>query len=305
MSLFLITLPIFLLIALGYVLRMFRTITRDSIHSLNNFVYYISLPAIILVSFWSIDWFDADTRSVLFMNTTAVVGFAGVLFLFLKILPLKKRTKAGLFVASLVGNTVYMGFPIGQRALGDGIYDVFLAAATPHLVIGIAVSVLAIEWYLLRSHSPIRYVKDFVFNPLIMALVAGILLSVSQVSGEIIEILKQSLGMLAATASPIALVTLGAFLYGVFEFRLAGLALIASILKLTALPLAVFGVGHLFSLESAMISASVLAAAMPTAVTSFVIAEKYNAMPRLVASTLFMSTAFSLITITVALFLLS
>ncbi len=285
-------------------MRMFRAITRDSIHSLNNFVYYISLPAIILVSFWGIDWFDADTRSVLMMNTAAVVGFAIALFLFLKLLPLRKRTKAGLFVAALVGNTVYMGFPIGQRALGDGIYDIFLAAATPHLVIGIAVSVLAIEWYLIRAHNPIRYVKDFVMNPLILALVAGILLSVSQISGGIVEIVKQSISMLATTASPIALVTLGAFLYGVFELRLARLSLIASVLKLIVLPFVVFGVGHMFSLEPAMISASVLAAAMPTAVTSFVIAEKYDAMPKLVASTLFMSTSISLVTITVVLFLL-
>ena len=301
MSLLFITAPIFLLIALGYVLRSFRGITRRGIHTLNNFVYFISLPAVILISFWGIDWFDGDTRTVLLMNTVAVGAFAvGLLFL-LSLLPFAKKTKAGIFVAALVGNTVYMGFPIGERALSGDVYDIFLAAATPHLVIGIAISVLAIEWFVLRSHNPIRYVRDFCLNPLILALVGGIALSVANVSGEVVELIKQPITMLAATASPIALVTLGAFLRGVFQFRLAGQALIATSLKLAAFPVVVFGVGQLFMLEPPLVTASVLAAAMPTAVTSFVIAEKYDAAPQLVATTLFMSTLCSLATVTVVL----
>lgn len=304
MELIFITAPIFILIALGYILRAIHGITRDGIHTLNTFVYYVSLPAVILISFWDIDWLNEATREVLIMNVLAIAGFAVVLLLFLHILPLANRTKAGLFVAALVGNTVYMGFPIGERALGSGAYDLFLAAATPHLVMGIAISVVAIEWFVLRSHSPLRYIRDFALNPLIVALVGGIILSVTQVSGEVVDLIKQPIGMLATTASPIALVTLGAFLRGVFKFHLAGLALMATILKLVVLPFIVYLIGHTAGLDVTTITASVLAAAMPTAVTSFVVTEKYNAAPQLVATTLFMSTVCSLLTITATLLLL-
>lgn len=292
-----------MLIALGYVLRMVRRITRDGIRTLNSFVYWIALPAVILISFWGIDWFDETTRSVLFMNTIALVGFAVGLLLLLHFLPFAPKTKAGIFVAALVGNTVYMGFPIGERALGVGTYDLFLAAATPHLVMGIALSILAIKWYTRRSRGWVRYAKDLVLNPLILALAGGIALSVSGISGVWVDLVKQAINMLAATASPIALVTLGAFLYGVFEVRLAGLALVAAILKLLLLPFLVYGVGQATGLEVDVVITSVLAAAMPTAVTSFVIAEKYDAAPQLVATTLFVSTLCSLGTITVLLYL--
>jgi len=304
MSLLFITFPIFLLIALGYVLRSWHGITRNGIHALNGFVYFISLPAVILISFWGIDWFDEQTRWVLLTNTVAVVGFALVLPLLLRILPFAKRIKAGIFVSALVGNTVYMGFPIGERALGESLYDIFLAAATPHLAIGIAVSIIAIEWYVLKSHDPLRYIKDFALNPLILALAGGIALSVLNVSGELVELIKQPITMLAATASPIALVTLGAFLHGAFKFKLAGYALIATTRKLLILPATIYIVGQLFALDAVVVSASVLATAMPTAVTSFVIAERYNAAPELVATTLFMSTVCSLGTITALLFFL-
>ncbi len=297
MSVLAITLPIFLLIALGFVLRSMHGITKDGIHALNSFVYWVALPSVILISFWGIDWFDPTTREVLLVNTGALVAFALLLVVVLKLLPLSGRTRGGLFAAILVGNTVYMGFPIGERALGEGNFDLFLAAATPHLVIGIALSILAIEYFALRSHSVKRYLKDFLFNPLIIALIAGISLSVLGASGSVVDLLKQPITMLAATASPVALVTLGAFLRSAFKFKLVGLALLAGIGKLAILPFAIFAAGLLIGFDENLLTASVLAGAMPTAVTSFVIAEKYNAHPELVASALFVSTLASVATI--------
>jgi len=110
--------------------------------------------------------------------------------------------------------------------------------------------------------------------------------------------------MLASTASPIALVTLGAFLHGVFKVRLAGLALLATILKLSVLPFLIYWTGEAFDLNDVFVSASVLAAVMPTAVTAFVVAEKYDAAPQLVATTLFLSTAASVVTISFVLLFL-
>lgn len=298
MEVLFVTLPIFLLIALGYLLRSFRGITREGIHALNNFVYWVSLPALILVSFWGINWFDPVTRQVLTANSIAVLGFGLALFIVLRLLPLSKKIKGGLFISGLVGNTVYMGFPIGQRALGEGSYDLFLAAATPHLVIGIALSILAIEWFVLRSHNPLRYLKDFLLNPLIIALAGGITLSVLEVSGDLVDLIQQPLTMLAGTASPIALVTLGAFLRGAFQFRLAGLALFGSLIKLGLFPFAMLSTAPWLGLSGDVLVASALASAMPTAVTAFVISEKYDAAPQLVATTLFLSTLGALGTIT-------
>jgi predicted permease len=297
MELIHITAPIFLLIALGYGLRCVGGIKEHGIKTLNNFVYWLSLPAVILISFWGVNWYDPNTQAVLISNTVAILLFATLLFLLLRLLRVSKQLKAGIFISALVGNTVYMGFPIGERALGSEGFDIFLSAATPHLVIGIAISIIAIEWFVMRGHNPLRYLKDFLFNPLIISLVGGITLSVLKVSGPIVEIIQQPITMLAATASPIALVTLGAFLRGVFKFSLAGYALIASVLNLAVFPALIYVVGQWLSIPETTVTASVLAAAMPTAVTAFVVAERFNAAPQLVATTLFMSTVLSIFSI--------
>jgi predicted permease len=296
-SVLLITLPIFLLIALGVVLRLTRTLTKESIQALNGFVFWVALPAVILISFWGIDWTDATTQRMLLLNTGFLAGFALLLGIAVRVLPVAGATRGALFTTILVGNTVYMGFPLGERALGEANFDLFLAAATPHLVIGVAFSILAIELFTLGSHSVKRYVKDFALNPLILALVAGIGLSLSGVSGTAVDLLKQTIGMLAATASPVALVTLGAFLTGAFHVKLLPFAMIAALGKLALLPWAIITAGTVVGVEPALLTASALAAAMPTAVTSFVIAQKYRANPELVAAALFVSTLASVATI--------
>ena len=299
MQLLFIVLPIFILIAIGYFLRKVGLITREGISILNSFVYYVSLPAVILMSFWGINWLDSDTQSTLIANTVLLIGFAILLFLLVRTLPISPKMQAGIFGAALVGNTVYMGFPIAERALEEGGFHLYVAAATPHLVLGITLTILVIERLVVTSQRPAQYFKDFFFNPLILSLLGGIALSLSGVTGAVVDLIKEIGGMLAATASPIALITLGAFLYKVFQPRLAMWGAVAASINLILLPFFIFIGGNIIGLDPSVIVASVLAAAMPTAVTSFVIAERYDAAPDLVATTLFMSTICSLGTISV------
>lgn len=289
--------PIFLLLALGYALRALGVIAHSAIHALNSFVYWVSLPSVILLSFWNINWFDPETQRVLLFNLLALFAFSALLIVILRSLPLGNAVKAALFIAALVGNTVYMGFPLGEGALGAHQFHLFVAAATPHLVIGIAFAILAIEYYVIASRRLRAYAYDFFVNPLILSLIAGIVLSVIGFSGPAAQFLQQPLTMLAGTASPLALVTLGAFLRGTFLSAHLKTAAGGVALKLIALPALVLLLGFLWGLSAPSIAASTLAAAMPTAVTAFVIAEKYRVEPALVANMLFVSTVASLVTL--------
>ncbi|MDD5099281.1 MAG: hypothetical protein PHP35_02980, partial [Candidatus Colwellbacteria bacterium] len=58
---FLISLPIFLIIIGGWVARKFEVIKEGDIRSLNNFAYFISLPALIASSLWSVNLLNAES----------------------------------------------------------------------------------------------------------------------------------------------------------------------------------------------------------------------------------------------------
>lgn len=289
---------------MGYFLHRAGILRQESVHILNQFVYYVALPALIIVSFWRIDWYHSETLATLGFNLFSILLFSGGLLIFVWFLRIRPEYKAALFTTSLVGNTIYMGFPIGYSTFGAERFPEFVAAATPHLVLGIALSILVSEYFVIRAKKIKTYLKDFFLNPLILSLFCGILLSMLRINPALFSFAAAPVEMLGSTASPIALVTLGAFLYGKFAKEHVGLSLFAISMKLAILPLFIALAGKFILPDTSGLSASFIAAAMPTAVTVFVISEKYNIAPRFVAHTIVLTTLVSIATISITLFLI-
>lgn len=298
-----LTLPIFGIIGAGYVLRWYKLVDDDWVHILNRFVYYVSLPALIVASFWDIDWLDRGTAAVLGFNTAALLVFIALLALALRSIRIDRKTKAGIFLAALVGNTIYMGFPLVGGALGTRAFSLVVGSATVHLTLGIALSIVATEFYVLRVKDWRRYARDFFTNPLIVSMAVGFVLSFvpTPVIGDSI---RKMLVMLGATASPVALFALGGFLHGKFMRHHMWFAFIPVTLKLIAFPLLVLTAGYATRLTENAVTASGLIAAMPTAVTAFVVAEKYNLSKDFIANCILLSTLLSLLTLPLLLWLL-
>jgi hypothetical protein len=266
-------------------------------------VYYLSLPAIIFVSFYKIDWFNPANLKVLGFNLFLLLVISVAILFILSLTKLKPTYKAAIFACTLVGNTVYMGFPLAKKAFETNLFDNFLAAATPQLVFGIILSILVFDFYVLKSKKISLYLRDFVFNPLSLSLFAGIILSVFTFVSGLIKILLPPIEMLGATASPLALVTLGGFLHGKFLKSDLQSSVFVAIIKFALYPMLILFFGKFFL--SQPVSPSILAASMPTAVTVFVVSEKFNVLPKFVASTILVTTLLSILTISLTLVLIN
>jgi len=272
-------------------------IERSWIHVLNAFVYYISLPALLLISFWNIDWTAEGLLPTLGFNFLAVLAFAVLLFLILSVTKLAPRLKASVFLTVMVGNTVYIGFPIMQDAFGAVHFGQVAAIATAHILIGLVLAIMVIEYWAVRSKKAGVYVVDFLKNPLIHGVAIGTVLSLIGFNGYLADIIKKPLSMLGATASPVALFALGAFMYGKFIQSHFKLTSIIVGLKLIALPLFVLFIANWFSLSSVSLGISALSAGVPVAVTVFVIAEQYKLDLAFVGNAILLSTAASIVTL--------
>ena len=228
-------------------------------------------------------------------NFILMCGFAIAAIIVLGSFGMSKAMKASVFMSVMVGNTVYMGFPLVGRAIPAEQYDAVVAVATLQLVLGLLFSIFAIEFWVVRSKKFKIYRDDLVKNPLIISLVAGLLLGLIAWQGKSADILKSSLAMLGATASPLALFALGAFMHGKFMKEHARASWIVSAVKLILLPLSIFGILRLLDLPHYIVDVSALLFAMPVAVTTFVLSEKYNLEKHFNASVIVLSTALSVI----------
>jgi len=299
---FLITLPIFLIIAAGWLMRHFGIAKNNWISILNNFAYYIALPALIVASFWEIDFFDSQSFKIIFLSLLTMILFSVLVFITLLFLKIDKKLKATIFLSATVGNTVYMGFPLVDLSFGQTYFTKGVLAGVVYLIIPLLVSIFIIRYWR-DNDNLLRQLADFLKNPLMLSVFVGIILSFFNLNYSLIGGLKKSLIMLGATASPVALFTLGEFLYGRFLNKEISWALLISVFKILVFPLVIF-LTFLFIAKSKDFEILTLLSSMPVAVTTFVIAEKFNLNKELVGNSLFISTILSFIIIPIILLII-
>ncbi|MEK7162038.1 MAG: AEC family transporter, partial [Patescibacteria group bacterium] len=184
-----IVLPIFALVYIGYYFRKQGLCTDEWVNVLNKFVYYVSLPAVIIVSFWDIQWRSAEIWTAVGWNMAAYLTFAILVFLSLHSLKhLSGAVKSAMFMVSMVGNTVYIGFPILIHALGSTKAPYVIAAGTAHLVLGLVLSILAVDFWVVKSKKLSLYVDDLIKNPFMLSVGAGIVLSLIGLRGSMLNV---------------------------------------------------------------------------------------------------------------------
>lgn len=291
-----VILPVFTLIAIGYVMR--RYVMKASwTPPLNGFVYYVALPALIITAISGIDMNSDGFYNLIWFNIAALLASALCIYLITSLLTCSARTKAAFFMMCLVGNSVYMGIPLVARAINNDDYaNVIALSAVINLVGGMLISLLAIEFIYLKSKNHRKVARDFIVNPLFLSLFAGIVLLLLDTPVLYEKVLDSPLTMLSVTASPLALFTLGAFLYGHAHIKNTLLSLFAVIIKLTVMPVIVLVISNSLVAGVYQQDTLLLISAMPTAVTVFVIAQKYKLDQTFVANGILIGTVLSVIT---------
>ncbi len=297
MQTLLIIMPVFAVILSGFLLKKFKVVKQSWVSDLNGFAYYVALPAIVFFSLSKIDWSNPQIFQAIIQNIFGLLIFGGLLALLLKYLKISKKLKAAILLTSTVGNTIYMGFPIGQAAFAPEYSGLIIGIGASQLVFGIAFGLLISEYYSRGKVTFKQYLKDFFYNPLILSLVLGIVFSFMPKKNLFSEIIQSSAGLLAATASPVALFALGAFMHGKFSRTNLLNSVLVSLLKLAIFPGFIWLLFKTLGFEPQIIAASFLLASMPTAATTFVLAEKFGLDAEFTATTMVVSTILSFFSI--------
>ncbi len=310
-EIFLVTLPVFFIIITGFLAARFNLAKESWEHTLSMFVYYIALPALLVTGFWELDFTEQALLHFVGVHAAVLIGTALVVAFVLSLLPGRHIVKASVFMGSVIGNTVYMGFPVAGRAFGADAESTIVLSATLYLLIGLVLSLIYVEMLTKGQQSLREHVRDFAKNPLLIALGVGVVLNNVSLSGAGVDVLRSTLDMLGRTASPVALFALGLFFSGASWWRNIGWVGLASVFQLVlfpALAVAVLAAHKAFLgtdvLPAESGSISVVIGAMPAAVTTFVLAERFQLDRVVAANTIIVSTILSFVTLALILPLL-
>lgn len=305
-----ILLPIFGLIAAGFISRKTGVLGPTAASELNRYVVWLALPALL---------FDIMAHShwqALFLPAFINVYLLGTGIIFLLILVWRLSQGKHLADASVDGvaaaysNTGYVGFPLLFLVFGASSQIPTTIASIIVVCILFSIAIMLIETGLQAEkalHLRIKSVLSAVFrNPLVVSPIAGVIVAASGLT--IPDSVETFLHLLSDSASPCALVSLGLFLASSRsampnnsdnEKRVAW---VLTFTKLAIQPLLVAVLAFwVFDMDKTLAMMAVLLAALPTGTGPFMLAEFYQRDAYITAQTIMFSTVISLLTLTVLL----
>ena len=198
-------------------------------------------------------------------------------------------------------NAVMLGIPISDRAFGDAAMGAVFGIIAFHSMYNWFMGFVTMEAVRRDSDSVLSdFSKAFTTtfrNPLMVGLMLG--MAANLISLPMPTVGQDALDMMSGAALPVALFALGGVLTRYNIKAEISEALMVSVFSLLLHPaIAWFITAVIFELDLIYVQATVLIAAMPTGINSYIFATVYNRAVGTAASTVIIATILSLGTIT-------
>ena len=302
-----LVLPIFGVLLTGLFFAHFKLLPDHTAEILIQFAFKVAIPALLIIV---IAQEDVDRL----FNLPFIAALGGAcLALYLLILLgglFFRGQKLGpatmLAAVSVASNSGFIALPILHTLFG---HKAVLPAAIANVIvvciflITIALLEIAEEREKGEREPILVSVKRVAFNPVIYSTVIGIAWAITGL--PVPKVLADYLDVLAAALTPCALFAIGMSIR-LDELKKSGPAILfASVVKLIVLPVIVLLLSQLFGLSPLLAVAAVVAACVPTAKTTYMLANQYGQKIEPVADTISVTTIFSVGTMFVWLVLLS
>tara|TARA_B110000046_G_scaffold22319_1_gene20972 strand:- start:2192 stop:3127 length:936 start_codon:yes stop_codon:yes gene_type:complete len=292
------TLPFFAIVGLGYVAARTNFFSEAATAYLTKFVFYFALPAMIIR--FSANLSFAELINIPFIAAYLSASFL-IYFLATGVAILRRRNVAEAAVeaqCATIGNVGFLGIPMLAMLMGpEAVLWVMLVLAIDQLVFGSLIVILIVGSRDGRvSFGMLKTVgMGLIKNPMIMAMVAGLLCSSS---GWALPVpATEFFDILGAAATPGALFAIGASLASKSAERISVAGWLA-FCKLILHPGAI-AIAALLIFPVAPYPAAVLiaATALPVAGNIFILATHYNVAPVRVSASILVSTVASVVTV--------
>lgn len=286
----------------GFMCKFVRSFPKETGKSLNLFVIYISLPALILIKIpRMIETLDIKGEWWIPITMIWFAFFLAVLFTFAigKILNWPSKMIGALMLTVGLGNTSFVGFPLLNALYGpESIPIGILADQGGSFLLVSTLGIVIASLYSGESIHPVHLLKRLFFFPPFFAILIAILWYSLNLVGS--EYFLPALNPIAATLVPLALFAVGFqtnINFDVLRRRCFGLTYGLSF-KLLFIPLLCWlAYVKIGGLDTFFTKISVIESAMATQITSGVVATEYDLDPEIAQLMVTLSVPLSLLTI--------
>lgn len=299
-----VTLPIFIMMAVGYLLRALKLIDQPFIKMMNQLNFRVFLPLQIFNSIYKTNPDEIWNGKLLLLAFFSVLILFFIGMLVSRVLT-KDDAKRGTMVSIIFrSNYSYIGVPVAAAIVGsmDGnVATLVLAVTVPMYNI---LATIGFEYYRGGKINVKEMLLKIIKNPCVITSVLGIIFMFLKV-GEFPSYIQKPLTSMAGVCTPMALITLG----GSLDFKKIGgnVKLLAwgNIIRLILVPAVGLTISILMGFRDNELAALFALYATPPAMITFAISQIMGGDSELAAQQIVSQSTMSIVTMFIWVFVLS
>ena len=298
------TMPVFLVMVVGYFLRRGGMLNEAFCSVANRYVFKVALPLLLFKDIAETDLrTDFNLTFVLYCMLVTTVMFLGIWALTAWLMP--DKSLVGAFSqAAARSSAAVLGIAFVENIYGNaGLTPMMIVAAVPLFNIYSVVILTFSAQHRKKGNGAIRTACiNVIKNPIILGILAGLPFSLLGISIPTIPL--KTITSISNTATPIALLVVGAGFEGRKALSKLKPTVIASLIKLVILPAFFLPIAVACGFAGAEMIAILIMVGSPTTVSCYIMAKNMDNDGELTSSIIVLTTLLSSVTLTFWIFLL-
>ena len=298
------TMPVFLVIVLGYILKQLGLFTEEFCRVGNKYVFLVALPVLLFRDIAQTNLYtDFKLSFVVYCAGVTTLVFLGVWFLAAHIL--KDKSLVGAFAqASVRSSAAILGIAFVENMYGNaGLAPLMIVSAVPLFnIYSVIILTFSADGGQHGTAAIRKACINVLKNPIIIGIVLGLPFSLLRI--DIPTIPLKMIESVGATATPLALLVVGAGFEGTKALAKIKPTLWATAIKLVILPAVFLPLAIALGFQGAELVAVLIMLGSPTTVSCYVMATNMGNDGELSTSIIVLTTLLSSITLTGWIFLL-
>lgn len=293
-------LPIFIIMGVGMLIRHQGLVDEYDVKKMNKTVFAVFFPVLMFSNLYGKDIHGAVDGKLMLFSVLTVLLVYGLTVAFVVHIEKNQKTRGAMIQAIYRSNFVIMGIPIVSNIYGGD--NLILPSVMITVVVPIynVLAVITLEVFRGGKPNALHILKQLAKNPLILGALAGILAVLIDL--RLPQVLENAVSSMAGVATPMALLTLGAF----FDFksiakRKKDIA-ICVIGRLIAVPAVGVIAGILLGFRDVALVTLIAIFASPSAVSSFPMAQEMDSDAELAGDAVVFSSMFACFTMFIWIF---
>ncbi len=298
------TMPVFLVIVLGYILKQLGLFTEEFCRVGNKYVFLVALPVLLFRDIAQTNLYtDFKLSFVVYCAGVTTLVFLGVWFLAAHIL--KDKSLVGAFAqASVRSSAAILGIAFVENMYGNaGLAPLMIVSAVPLFnIYSVIILTFSADGGQHGTAAIRKACINVLKNPIIIGIVLGLPFSLLRI--DIPTIPLKMIESVGATATPLALLVVGAGFEGTKALAKIKPTLWATAIKLVILPAVFLPLAIALGFQGAELVAVLIMLGSPTTVSCYVMATNMGNDGELSTSIIVLTTLLSSVTLTGWIFLL-